>query len=147
MTKISEVLVEKFYEPIPSIQESSTVKELVMQMKEQKTTFLAVTDSNGKLKGCVFDYSLLKIVKQESISPIAGSVWADNIESFHASKTVREIMDTKIVTIMLADTIDSALRTMNSNDARILTVVDRDGRYLGVLRIRTIFERLLREIE
>lgn len=147
MTKMSEVLVEKFMEPIPGISEDSTVKELVKVMKEQKATFLAVTDDRGKLRGGIFDYNLLKIVKQESVSPLAGSVWSDTIDKFHADKTVREIMDSKVVTVMPTDTIDSALKTMNSNDARILTVVDKDGKYRGVLRIRTIFERLLREIE
>lgn len=147
MTKTNEVLVEKFFEPIDSISESATVMELVTKMKGYKTTFMPVVNSDGKLIGCVFDYNLIKIVKQESVSPIAGSVWSKTVDNSQANMKVREIMETRFVTVHPDDTIDSALKVMNSNDARVLTVTDRDGKFIGVLRIRTIFDRLFKEIK
>ena len=146
MTKTTEVLVEKFLEPIDSIPENATVLELVNKMKGYKTTFMPVVNGDGKLIGCVFDYNLIKIVKQESVSPLAGSVWSTTVDRSHSEKKVREIMETKFVTVHPEDTIDSALKIMNSNDARVLTVTDKEGKFMGVLRIRTIFDRLFREI-
>jgi CBS domain-containing protein len=144
--KITEVHVEKFLEPIDSISENATVTELVTKMKSYKTTFMPVVNSEGKLIGCVFDYNLIKIVKQESVSPLAGSVWSDTVDNVLANKQVKEIMETKFVKVHPEDTIDSALKVMNSNDARVLTVTDREGKFMGVLRIRTIFDRLFKEL-
>lgn len=146
MAKMSEFLVEKFLEPLDSISENATVFELVKKMKGYKTTFMPVVNSEGKLIGCVFDYNLIKIVKQESVSPLAGSVWSETVDSTHASKKVKEIMETKFVTVNPSDTIDSALKVMNSNDARVLTITDKEGKFMGVLRIRTIFDRIFGEM-
>jgi len=141
MTKTTDVIVEKFYEPIDSVTEDTTVSELVKKMKSYKTTFMPVVNKDGKLIGCVFDYNLIKIVKQESVSPIAGSVWSDTVDASQMSMKVREIMETKFVRVYPTDTIDAALKIMHNNDARVMTVTDKDGKFLGVLRIRTIFDR------
>jgi CBS domain-containing protein len=147
MIKTSQVLVKDFMESIPSIKPNMEIAELVKLMKTERTTFLPVVDSTGKLIGGVFDYNLIKLVKQESISPLAGSVWTDVIDKAIAGTPVGDIMDTKIVTVQPTDSIDAALKVMNSNDARMLNVVDKDGKFLGVLRIRTVFHKLLSEAE
>jgi len=147
MIKTTEVLVEKFIESVSTITEDTEVSELINIMKNEKTTFVPVVDKDGKLIGCVFDYNLIKLIKRESISPLAGSVWSDSIEKSDKKKKVREIMDTKVVTILPADIIDSALKVMNNNNARVMIVTDKDEKFIGVLRIRTIFDKLLSETE
>lgn len=147
MIKTNQVLVKDFMESIPSIGPGMEIGELIKLMKNERTTFLPVVDETGKLIGGVFDYNLIRLVKQESVSPLAGSVWSDTIEKSMASTPVGEIMETKIVTVHPSDTIDSALKVMNNNDARLLAVTDENGKFLGVLRIRTIFQKLLSETE
>lgn len=145
--KTTEILVEKFTESIPTVTEDTEVSELINIMKNEKTTLLPVVDKDEKLIGCVFDYNLIKLIKKEFISPLAGFVWSDSIEKADKKKKAKEIMDTKVVTILPTDTIDSALRIMDSNNARVMIVADKDKKLVGVLRIRTIFDKLFSEIK
>jgi CBS domain-containing protein len=146
MAKTTELLVDKFMETLQPVKEDTEVAEIIETMKNEKTTFLPVVNKDEKLIGCVFDYNLLKLVRFES-APLAGTVWKDSIDKADGKKKAKEIMDTKIVTVSSNDTIDSALRVMDNNDARVLTVTDKDGKFIGVLRLRTIFGRLLKESE
>jgi len=146
MAKTTELLVEKFMETLQPVKEDTEIAEIIDTMKNEKTTFLPVVDKNEKLIGCVFDYNLLRLVRIES-APMAGTVWKDSIDKSEGKKKAKDIMDTKIVTVSPTDTIDSALRIMDNNDARVLTVADKDGKFIGVLRLRTIFGKLLKESE
>lgn len=145
--KTSEILVESLMESLPTIREDIDVYEMIKLMKSERTTFLPVVDNAGRVVGGVFDYNLLKLVKQEPISPLSGAVWTDTVDKQKAKKSVSEIMDSKIVTVLPEDTLDAALKTMNSNDARMLVVADKDKKFMGVLRIRTVFEKLLSDAQ
>lgn len=144
MTKTTEAPVERFMESLTPVTENTEITEVINTMKNERTTLLPVVDRHEKLIGCVFDYNLIKLVRMESV-PLAGNIWKDSVEKTDGKRKAVEIMDTRIVTILHDDTIDSALKVMNSNDARVLIVVDRDGKFMGVLRLRTIFDKLLRE--
>ena len=146
MAKTTELLVDKFMETLQPVTEDTEIAELIDTMKNEKTTFLPVVAKNEKLIGCVFDYNLLNLVRFES-APMAGTVWKDYIDKADGKKKAKDIMDTKIVTVSPTDTIDSALRIMDNNDARVLTVTDENGKFIGVLRLRTIFGKLLKESE
>jgi len=54
-------------------------------------------------------------------------------------------MSTTIISVSPNDSIDSALKMMNNYNLRVLTVVDSENKLMGVIRLRDIFERFLKE--
>ncbi|MEM7826861.1 MAG: CBS domain-containing protein [Candidatus Aenigmatarchaeota archaeon] len=145
MVKTTEIIVENFMESLPTITKDTEINEVINIMKRERTTSLPVVDKDGKLIGCIFDYNLIKLVRKGS--PIAGFIWRNSIDKEDKNIKAEEIMDTKIVTISNTDTIETALNVMSNSNARLLMVTDREGKFLGVLRIRTIFSKIFEEIE
>ena len=144
--KTTEIQAECFTEKIPKLTEENCISEAVEIMKKEKWEFLPVVDKNDTLVGSVTEYDLIKLVKQEP-TPMAGSFWTDSVEKSQGEKKIREIMSTKTVSVLSSDSVDSVLKTMSSNSAYILPVVDRDGKFLGIIRMSTIFRKLLKEGE
>ncbi len=144
MIKLDELLVEKYIEEIKSIQKEITIGEAIELLKKEKEV-LPVVDKNGKLIGCFRDIDLLKIVKKGS--PLAGTIWKNEISKEDFNKKVEEFMDTKPLTILSNDTIEFALSVMNHNNVKSLIVVDNEGKFLGILRLRTIFDKIFEELK
>jgi acetoin utilization protein AcuB len=144
MIKLNEILVEKYVEEIKSIQKDITIKEAIELLRKEKE-ILPIVDKNGKLIGCFRDIDLLKIVKKGS--PLAGTIWKNEVNKEDMDKKVEELMDTKPLTIFSNDTIEFALSVMNHNDVKSLIVVDKEGKLLGILRLRTIFSKIFEELK
>jgi predicted transcriptional regulator len=144
MIKLNEILVEKYIEEIKSIEKDITIGEAIELLRKEKE-ILPVVDKNGKLIGCFRDIDLLKIVKKSS--PLAGTIWKNEVSEEDANKKVEELMDTKPLTILPNDTIEFALSVMNHNNVKSLIVVDNEGKLLGILRLRTIFNKIFEELK
>lgn len=144
--KTTDIEAECFIEKIPKLTEENCISDAVETMKKEKWEFLPVVDKNDNLLGSVTEYDLIKLVKQEP-TPLAGSFWTDSVDKSQGEKKIREIMSTKTVFVHAYDSADSVLKTMNSNSVYILPVVDRDGKFLGIVRMSTIFKKLLKEGE
>jgi len=144
MIKLDELLVEKYIEEIKSIQKEITIGEAIELLRKEKEV-LPVVDKNGKLIGCFKDIDLLKIVKKGS--PLAGTIWKKEISKEDFNKKVEELMDTKPLTILPNDTIEFALSVMNHNNVKSLIVVNNEGKFLGILRLRTIFDKIFEELK
>jgi len=144
MIKLNEILVEKFIEEIKSVQKEITIGEAIELLRKEKE-ILPVIDKNGKLIGCFRDIDLLKIVKKGS--PLAGTIWKNEISKEDMDKKIEELMDTKPITILPSDTIEFALSVMNHNNLKSLIVVDNEGKLLGILRLRTIFSKIFEELK
>jgi len=145
MVKTTEIFVKDVMKPAITVPEDMKIIEMLDFIDKRKFSILLVVDKDNVLIGFVSEQDLIKLVKPEPLSPIAGSVWFDTIEKSQGSRTVKEIMDTKIISISPNDTIDSALKMMNNYRVRVLPVIDSENKILGVIRLRDIFEKLLKE--
>lgn len=88
---------------------------IAKHMKENKLTFLLVTDQDEKLKGYVNFYELKD----------------------HLGK-VRDVVKPMTITVKLEQNLKEALSKMLSYDIGIVVAVDDDGRLQGVLNTRTL---------
>ena len=145
LVKTSEILVRDLMKSIVAIKEETKVEEMLEILKKEKVILIPVVDKNNVLIGTVTEQDLIKLIKSEPPSPLAGTVWFDTIDKLQKDKTIKEIMNTKIISISPNDTIDSALKVMNNYALRILPVADSENKLLGVIRIRDVFEKLLKE--
>lgn len=134
-------------EIIPKITEERPIIEAIEIMKKEKREFLPVVDENNILKGSITELDLIKLVKYEPNTPMGGSVWSDVIEKKDAEKSVKEMMNTKAVSVFPTDNLDAVLKVMNSNNVYTLPVTEKNGNFLGIVRMSVIFSKLLKEGE
>ena len=145
MVKTTEIFVKDIMKPAITVTEEMKIIELLDFIDKRKFSILLVVDKNNVLTGMVTEQDLIKLVKPEPTSPIAGNIWFDTVEKSHGNKPIKEIMNTKIISISPNDTIDSALKVMNNYNVRVLPVIDAENKIIGVIRLRDIFEKLLKE--
>ncbi len=144
LVNTSEVIVRDLMKESVSIDGDATIEQMLELLKKEKVVMIPVVDKNNVLIGAVTEYDLIKLVKRDSPSPLAGSVWLTNLEKSHKDWPVKEIMTANVISIPQNDNIDEALKIMNNySNLRVLPVVDSDNKLLGVLRIRDIFAKLL----
>ncbi len=99
-----------------------------------------VVEKKGSLKliGVITEKDLLEVLAPKRIRPYAiGSV---DIRSllFGNILTAKDVMCKKVVTVHPSDTIETALDKMKSFRIRRLPVVDKEGKLVGELTIKTI---------
>jgi len=145
LVKTTEVLIRDLMKKIVAIKEETKIEEMLEILKKEKIILIPIVDKNNALIGTVTEQDLIKLIKSEPTSPLAGTVWSDIIDKIQKDKTVKEIMSTTIISISPNDSIDSALKMMNNYNLRVLTVVDSENKLVGVIRLRDIFERFLKE--
>ena len=143
MVKTTEMLVEDMMKPANTIKKGTEITEAVHLLKSKSIEFLSVVDEEHRLLGVVSENSLIKLVKHEPSSPVGDPVWFDSIEGEAGKRTVETIMTTNITTIKPKDDIATTLKVMDSVDYKLIHVVDPDGRLLGTVRMREIFEKIL----
>lgn len=144
LANTTEVIVRDLMKETVSINGDATLGEMLEILKKEKVVMIPVVDKNNVLIGAVTEYDLIKLVKHDSPSPLAGSVWLTDIDKSQKDVPVHDIMTTNVISILQNDSIDEALKTMsNYFNLRVLPVVDSENKLIGVLRIRDIFDRLL----
>ncbi len=144
MVKTTDVIVRDLMKDPVSIREDGTVGDMLELLKREKIILIPVINKNGVLIGTVTEYDLIKLVKQESPSPLGGAVWFSEIDKSFKDQPVKAIMNQKPICILQNDSIDAALKTMsNYNGLRVLPVVDSENKLIGIIRIRDVFEKLL----
>jgi CBS domain-containing protein len=110
LVKTTEVLVRDLMKKIVAIKEETKIEEMLEILKKEKIILIPIVDKNNALIGTVTEQDLIKLIKSEPPSPIAGTVWSDIIDKSQKDKTVKEIMSTTIISISPNDNIDSALK-------------------------------------
>ena len=143
MAKTTETLVMDLMSPAKTITKDTEINDAIRLMKSGKYYIISVVDDNQRLIGAVSETSLIKLVKHEPTTPIGDAVWFDYIEPDAGRQTVESIMTTNITTIRPNEDIATALKVMNSASYRLLHVVDSEGKLLGIIGIKEIFERFL----
>jgi Mg/Co/Ni transporter MgtE len=145
LVKTTEVLVRDLMKKTVAIKEETKIEEILEIFKKERISLIPIVDKNNVLIGTVTEQDLIKLIKSEPISPLAGAVWSDVIDKSHKDKPVKEIMNTKTISISPNESIDSALKMMNNYNLKVLTVVDSENKLVGIIRLRDIFERFLKE--
>ena len=105
-TTIDEIMSKK----IETIEESASVQQVAINMKDKNTSSLIVVDSSGKPKGLVTERDLVRKVC---------------VKDVHTSKvTIKEIMSLPLITINPNESPSTAIDIMLQHNIRHLLVVD-----------------------
>ena len=129
--------------PAKVVQRDMQLGKALDVLKAGKADILSVVDERQVLIGAVSETSFVRLIKHTPSSPLGDPVWYDSLEPGTSLKPVESIMTTNITTVRPNDSIDTALKVMNSAGYYLVHVVDSEGRLLGVLGIKDIFEKLL----
>jgi CBS domain-containing protein len=104
-----------------SIRDTATVHDAARYLRDRGVRAVGVTDADGSVVGVI------------SQSDISDKVAAEN--QCPAWTRVSEIMSVKLVAITPDHLIDNCLRLMNDHGIFHLLVVERDGRFRGMLSV------------
>ena len=107
-TTIAEIMSKK----IETIEESTSVQELALKMKDKNISSLLVVDSFGKSKGLITERDLIRKVCVNDICT--------------SQVIVKEIMSLPLITINLNESPSTAIDIMLQHNIRHLLVVDDD---------------------
>jgi len=143
MAKTTEISVSELIKPAKTITKDVEISKVIHMMRTEGMDFLSVVDESQKIIGAVSESNLIKLVKHDSPSLIGDPVWFDSVEKEIGKKPVETIMTIGITTIQPHEKLSTALRIMDSSGYRLLHVVDKDGKLLGIVRMRDIAEKLL----
>ena len=105
-TTIAEIMSKK----IETIEESASVQELALKMKDKNISSLLVVDSFGKSKGLITERDLIRKVCVKDI-------WTSQV-------VVKEIMSLPLITINSNESPSTAIDMMLQHNIRHLLVVD-----------------------
>jgi len=143
MPKTSSVHVIDIMKKGKTISKDTSISEALKLLKHGGADFLSVIDDDHKLIGAITETNFIRLVKHEPSSPLGDPVWFDSVDKKDGEQTVEKIMTTNITTITPNDTIETALKVMNSAAYKFLHVIDSERRLVGIIRIVDIFENLL----
>ncbi|HEX2407121.1 MAG TPA: CBS domain-containing protein [Nitrososphaeraceae archaeon] len=104
-TTIAEIMSKK----IETIEESASVQELALKMKDKNISSLMVVDSLGKSKGLVTERDLIRKVCIKDICP--------------SQVVIKEIMSLPLITINQNESPSTAIDLMLQHNIRHLLVV------------------------
>ena len=107
-TTIAEIMSKK----IETIEESASVQELALKMKDKNISSLMVVDSFGKSKGLVTERDLIRKVCVKDICT--------------SQVIIKEIMSLPLITINQNESPSTAIDLMLQHNIRHLLVVDDD---------------------
>ncbi len=107
-TTIAEIMSKK----IETIEESASVQELALKMKDKNISSLMVVDSFGKSKGLVTERDLIRKVCVKDICT--------------SQVIIKEIMSLPLITINQNESPTTAIDLMLQHNIRHLLVVDDD---------------------
>jgi arabinose-5-phosphate isomerase len=110
---------------LPSVPELAPLKDVVYEMSKKRFGITAVLDADGRLRGCVSDGDLRRLLERE-----AEQAWR---------ATAVEIMSRAPKTIAADALATEALRGMEERKITSFFVVDGDGRPEGILHLHDLW--------
>jgi len=116
-----------------------SVKEALDIFFKIKRTGLLVVDSSGKIAGTFTEKDILKQILPAYISNVGGFVYQDNPKGIKnkvadfVNLKVRDVMFKDVVTVDEGATISEVARIMITKNIRQLPVIDKSGKFLGVI--------------
>jgi len=143
MVNIKEVRVIDMMKPARTVGRDMPIAEALKLMKAEKLDFLSITDDNNRLIGAISENNFIRIVRHDSFSPMGDPLWFSSVEPEAGARPISTIMTNDITTIKPNEDISTALRVMSSVGYKLLHVVDSDGKLMGIVRIKDMFEKFL----
>ena len=122
-TTIAEIMSKK----IETIEESASVQELALKMKDKNISSLMVVDSFGKSKGLITERDLIRKVCIKDICT--------------SQVIVKEIMSLPLITINSNESPSTAIDIMLQHNIRHLLVIDNEteiNQPIGILTPRDL---------
>src|SRR5215469_17388737 len=115
MASVSDILRKK----LESVEETTSIQEVAMKMKDRNVSSLVVVDTNGKPVGIVTERD---IITKVCINDVPTSKVISN-----------EIMSTPLITIEGNSSTSTAAEMMIKNDVRHLLVIDDRNKPIGII--------------
>jgi CBS domain-containing protein len=123
--KVREIMSE----PVVTCTPDSTLRHAASLMRDADFGTLPVVDAAGHLVGIITDRDVCLAVAASGRHP--GNI------------AVREVMTHKLKTVLLYDSVHTALAAMKHGRVRRLPVVDAEGQLKGLLSVEDIVVRAL----
>ncbi len=127
-------------QPTVCIEEGKFLTEAVALMIKKKLKRLPVVNSAGEIVGMLSRVDVFRAIMRES--PDWKSFQDQNV-IVENLRSVADIMQRDIQTVLPDTPIEQIINIGNSKDLEGLPVVDRDGRFLGMISDQDILEELL----
>ncbi|HBD07274.1 MAG TPA: histidine kinase, partial [Syntrophobacteraceae bacterium] len=126
---------EVMTQPAISIAEDSMVTEAVDLMLEKQVKRLPVVDTAGKLVGILSRVDVFRTVMKESPDWTAFREQNILVEGLHF---VSDIMRRDAHTVLPDTPVEEVMRVIDGNDIQRICVVDKEGRFLGIISDRDL---------
>ncbi len=121
--------------PVIVIGQDQFVKEAVDLMLSKRVKRLPVVDAGGRLTGMLSRLDIFRTIMQEA--PDWDAFKQQNVTVGDA-RTVSDIMRRDTHTVLPETSVDEVIRLIDSNDIQRIAVVDKDGRFLGLISDRDL---------
>jgi CBS domain-containing protein len=121
--------------PVIVIGQDQFVKEAVDLMLSKRVKRLPVVDAGGRLTGMLSRLDIFRTIMQEA--PDWDAFKQQNVTVGDA-RTVSDIMRRDTHTVLPETSVDEVIRSIDSNDIQRIAVVDKDGRFLGLISDRDL---------
>jgi len=121
--------------PVIAIGQDQFVKDAVDLMLSKRVKRLPVVDERGKLAGMLSRLDIFRTIMQES--PDWDAFKQQNITVGDA-RTVSDIMRRDTHAVPPETPVDEIIRLIDSNDIQRVAVVDKEGRFLGLISDRDL---------
>ena len=131
-TKISEVIRKKGSE-VTSLKTDNSVYDAIQKMIEDKIGSLLVVAENEEIKGIFTERDALK---QAVLHP-------DELKK----TTLEEVMTTNLLVGIPEDTVEHLMARMTANNIRHIPIISANGKTGGLLSMRDLVKKAIKEIE
>lgn len=153
MASLFQKSVKEFMNPrVISMLEDGSLKNLFKLMDEHDILGVPVVDAEDHVVGIVTESDLLKhfttLKTPRSINLLGGIVYLDDIADFnenlkeHCAETVKELMNTSVVTLQEDQTLQDAINRMTENGVNRLPVVNAKNKLVGIITRSDILHEL-----
>lgn len=133
-----ETIMRKEIWNMPIVYPETNIEDIFSILSARRHVWVVEKKGSLKLVGVITEKDLLEVLAPKRIRPYAiGSI---DIRSllFGNILTAKDVMCKKVVTAHPQDTIETALDKMKSFRIRRLPIVDKEGKLVGEITIKTI---------
>jgi CBS domain-containing protein len=126
---------------VPIVSPDTKITDAIKTLVKNNIRFVPVVNETGLVVGGVSESDLMKLVRVQPL-PTISAVWT-KIPKDIFDKSIREIMNSRPITINERAEISDALNLMNVSNVNVLIVVDLDHKLAGLVRFRDIIDKML----
>ncbi len=120
--KIDSMLIED----VVTVSGDISVKKAIGILYHKHVGSIIIIDKDGKCEGIFTERDAIRVVASD----------------VSLSKPLNEVMTTNLKTVEVGATFSEAKNIMISNNIRHLPVTDKQGKFIGLLSLRTILDEI-----